>query len=161
VVGLTLTGGTIVTMALQGAGAGIAASATKLSDSDMGSHVMLAGLALQLFVMLVYAVLFAEVFWRAGKGRPAKPFRARGTASDTVAGRSHLSEKDNKKVKISATAAASCFMLIFIRTCYRVAVQASGRASESRLWRFSIDNQTYQSFLLRRPCSKRSPLLSA
>ncbi|KAF7873873.1 hypothetical protein EAF04_002545 [Stromatinia cepivora] len=54
----------IISLVLQAAGGGIASSAKTTTDSDLGKNIMLAGLAFQVFSLILFAILCAEFAWR-------------------------------------------------------------------------------------------------
>lgn len=125
--GLVLTGSTIIAMGLQAAGAGLQASSqTVPSSNSPGRYIMLAGLAFQIFVMLVYLEMLIELVWRAKTGRPATPFPRRRGVQIT----NNLSARNFEKVERLLIATATSFVLILVRTCYRLVVLALGRQSE-------------------------------
>lgn len=124
--GLVLAGSTIVAMSLQGAGAGLQASSRIPVSVSPGSYIILAGLALQILVMLVYLEILIELVWRARKGHPAIPFpRSRAVPNDITTPNSSL-----EKVERLLIATASSFILVFVRTCYRLVVLVLGRLSK-------------------------------
>lgn len=129
--GLALTGSTVVALGLQGAGAGVFSFSEKTATQDLGSYVMLAGLALQILAMLVYLEVFIELVWRAKKNRAATPF----PRSRNVTAKESASHDDVKNVKKWLIATAVSFGLVFVRTCYRIVVLASGSQGE----RFALD----------------------
>jgi hypothetical protein len=61
----------IISLILQAAGGGIAASANTSSMSNMGKNIMLAGLAYQVFSLLLFATFSFEFAIRVHKGRGA------------------------------------------------------------------------------------------
>lgn len=103
----------------------------KTATQDLGSYVMLAGLALQILAMLVYLEVFIELVWRAKKNRAATPF----PRSRNVTAKESASHDDVKNVKKWLIATAVSFGLVFVRTCYRIVVLASGSQGE----RFALD----------------------
>ena len=102
---------------------------------------MLAGLALQIFVMLIYSEVFIELVWRARRKRPAPPF----PRSRSVTAKRSTSDVDIKDVKKWLIATAVSFGLVFIRTCYRVVVLASGSSGETSFGQtFDFERRAYR-----------------
>ncbi|KAF7895606.1 uncharacterized protein EAF01_009568 [Botrytis porri] len=54
----------IISLVLQAAGGAIASTADTLDDKDLGKNIMLAGLAFQVFSLVLFAILCAEFAWR-------------------------------------------------------------------------------------------------
>lgn len=113
-------------MAIEGAGAGIIAFAKELPAAQLGSMIMLAGLAFQLFIIICYVALFIELAWRYSRDREAPSFRIRRTRPDDYLAKGSLSEYDMGKVKILIIANGVSVALVFIRTCYRIVGLAGG-----------------------------------
>ncbi|KAF8653257.1 hypothetical protein AX16_004053 [Volvariella volvacea WC 439] len=62
--------GDVVSFCIQGAGGGIAAAAETHDAIMRGSHIMLAGIAFQLGVLVIYIFLSAEFYYRYFNNKP-------------------------------------------------------------------------------------------
>ncbi|KAJ3809465.1 RTA1-domain-containing protein [Lentinula aff. lateritia] len=93
-----------IALAVQGGGGGIA-SATKDTDTvNLGSHIMLGGIAFQFVVIICYVVLAIEFFWRYSRGRP-------------VRSRSGVVSKLSTKVAVDEHDRLMIYALIFNTSC--------------------------------------------
>lgn len=125
-----LSGATLVAMAIQGAGGGIAAFAKEIPVAQMTSHVMLAAVSLQLCIMMTYLWLFLELVWRYTRNQEAKPFRLRRTSPDMFVPRGKLSEHDEAKLKILLLSNGVGSSLVFVRIFYRFVSLVTGPSGE-------------------------------
>jgi hypothetical protein len=72
-------------LVLQSIGGGITATAADKSTSDAGVHIMVAGLALQVFSLVLFMVLCLEFAWNARRALKEERFvDLRGTGSFRV-----------------------------------------------------------------------------
>ncbi|KAI9714676.1 MAG: hypothetical protein M1812_006341 [Candelaria pacifica] len=100
----------LVSIGLQGAGGGLAASQ---GNSTTGNTLMLLGLSFQVFTLIVFAMLSFDYFWSAYKHRAE-------LNPQTV----DLRRSTSFKLFIGAIGVA--YVTILIRCCYRVAEMAGG-----------------------------------
>ncbi len=62
----------IFSLVLQGLGGGVAASANSTSGKNLGKNILLAGLAFQVFSLLLFATCCAEFAWRLRTNKAAR-----------------------------------------------------------------------------------------
>ncbi|KAK5951665.1 phospholipid-translocating ATPase rsb1 [Knufia fluminis] len=74
----------IISLILQAAGGGLAATADDQAGSDMGINVMIAGLAFQVVSLLIFIGLCSDFAWRLYKGIVSKKMRFTVTDADTT-----------------------------------------------------------------------------
>lgn len=129
--GSVLTGVMMSALAVDAAGGGLIALAPDAKNSNLGEVVMLVGLVIQIFTILTYSILFAELVWRYSRDRPVKPFRLRRTRPDQFVAKGSLSKSDMGKLKILTIANTVSMGLIFVRTGYRILLIAGGRDGKS------------------------------
>ncbi|KAI4198287.1 MAG: hypothetical protein LQ350_005370 [Teloschistes chrysophthalmus] len=103
----------LLSLILQGAGGGIAASASTNSAADAGSHLMLAGIIWQVFTLAVFLVLAADFGFRAYGHRSTHSIAA-------------VELRRTLKFKLFLAGLAIAFVSIFIRCIYRIAELAGG-----------------------------------
>ncbi|KAJ7743906.1 RTA1-domain-containing protein [Mycena maculata] len=106
----------IVALVIQGAGGGIASAADTVSGTNLGAHIMLAGIVFQFIAIIVYSTLAVEFLWRYSKDLPVP--RVQGTVSD----RGLL----DPKLKTMIAALAFSTLVLFIRSIYRIIELATG-----------------------------------
>lgn len=113
----------LVSLILQGAGGGLASIASQNNeDPTPGTNVMVAGLAFQVFSLLIFNVLIVEFLWRARK------LRKRETADE-----GSFDEKPSaghKKLLLFALPFALAILCIFVRCVFRVAELSNGWTGE-------------------------------
>ncbi|KAH6873404.1 RTA1 like protein-domain-containing protein [Thelonectria olida] len=102
----------IVSLVLQGAGGGIAASADTADLTDLGKNIMLAGLAFQVVSLTVFAICSTDFAFRAYKGR-------------TLWNREHLRLVNSKLFNAFLLGLVVATVTIFARSVYRC-VELSG-----------------------------------
>ncbi|TKA21775.1 hypothetical protein B0A50_08696 [Salinomyces thailandicus] len=107
----------MVSIILQGAGGSISAVAKKKSLLDQGVDIMIAGLASQVFTLMVFFVLVVEFAIRCRKN----PERL-NLGTMTLA--------KSAKFRLFFAAVTIAFLAIFARCCYRVAELCNGWGSE-------------------------------
>ncbi|KAJ8062703.1 hypothetical protein OCU04_009223 [Sclerotinia nivalis] len=59
----------IISLVLQAVGGAIASLANTLSQSDLGKNIMLAGLAFQVFSLILFTILCADFAWRVRRAK--------------------------------------------------------------------------------------------
>jgi hypothetical protein len=112
----------IISIALQAAGGGVAAGA--LSDyesTDDGSHIMVAGLAFQVFTILVFQLFWYYFFWKVYKS-----YKKNGD-SEFNPQFTHIRERGYLVYFMVAVSVA--VVLIFVRSIYRLAELSKGWSS--------------------------------
>ncbi|KAJ7099860.1 RTA1-like protein [Mycena crocata] len=103
----------IVALVIQGAGGGIASSATTLSGANVGANIMLAGIVFQFIAIVTYSSLAGDFLRRYTKDLPL-----RGSSGD----RGLM----DSKLKTMVAALAFSTLVLFIRSIYRIIELASG-----------------------------------
>ncbi|KAL1730617.1 RTA1 like protein-domain-containing protein [Schizophyllum commune] len=73
----------VISLVVQGAGGGIAASADDHDGAELGGNIMLGGIAFQLAVIVFFTLFGAEFLWRYFTDRP-HPKQAAAAASSTT-----------------------------------------------------------------------------
>ncbi|KAI7537385.1 hypothetical protein KC316_g15947, partial [Hortaea werneckii] len=107
----------VVSIILQGVGGSISAIAEEKSVLDQGVNVMIAGLASQVFTLMVFFGLVIEYFIRCRR----QPERLNlGT----------INLAKSAKFRLFVAAVTIAFLAIFARCCYRVAELCNGWGSE-------------------------------
>lgn len=101
-----------ISLVLQGAGGGIAASADTSDLTDLGKNIMLAGLAFQVVSLTIFAVVSADFALRAYKGR-------------TLWNSEHLGLVNSRLFKAFLLGLVVATVTIFARSVYRC-VELSG-----------------------------------
>jgi H+/gluconate symporter-like permease len=103
-----------ISLVLQGAGGGLAATASDNSGSDTGRAIMVAGVVSQVVSLLIFMGLWLEFIFRLR--------RTSATAKDV-----HFTElRDTKKFTWFQYALSAAVVFIFIRSVYRVAELQQG-----------------------------------
>jgi len=106
----------IISLIVQGAGGGLAATAETEKDSDLGGNIMLGGIVFQLVAVIAFITLSVEYFFRYLTDRPIRL----------------SSEEDTRrtewgfKMKIFVGSLVFIILMIFIRSIYRTAELADG-----------------------------------
>lgn len=103
----------VVSILLQCAGGAISAIADGESLINIGVDVMVAGLAFQVFTLLVFFLLAAEFFWKV-----------RTHVLELRPGAQALARSRRFRLFLSTMLVA--FLCIFMRCCYRVAELSGG-----------------------------------
>ncbi|KAI7213259.1 RTA1-domain-containing protein [Hortaea werneckii] len=107
----------VVSIILQGVGGSISAIAEEKSVLDQGVNVMIAGLASQVFTLMVFFGLVIEYF-----------IRCRRQTERLNLGTINLAK--SAKFRLFVAAVTIAFLAIFARCCYRVAELCNGWGSE-------------------------------
>lgn len=103
-----------ISLVLQGAGGGLAATANDHSASDTGRAIMVAGVVFQVVSLLIFMGLWLEFLFH---------LRKTSESAKTV----HFIElRNTKKFTLFQYALGAAVMLIFIRSVYRVAELQQG-----------------------------------
>ncbi|KAJ7627937.1 RTA1-like protein [Mycena polygramma] len=103
----------ILALIIQGAGGGIASSASTLSGANLGANIMLAGIVFQFVAIITYSTLAADFLRRYHKDLPVSPApNDRGVIDG--------------KLKTTIAALAFSTLVLFIRSIYRIVELASG-----------------------------------
>lgn len=106
----------LLSLVLQGAGGGIAATANTNTSQDIGNDLMMAGIAWQVLTLLVFGILVADYCLRAYKNR----------ASFTPATVALLRSRN---FRLFAGAVTLAYFAIFTRCVFRIAEMANGWAN--------------------------------
>ena len=103
-----------ISLVLQGAGGGLAATANDYSGSEIGRAIMVVGVVFQVVSLLIFMGLWLEFIFRLRKtSKSAKDVR-------------FIELRDMKKFILFQYALGAAIMLIFIRSVYRVAELQQG-----------------------------------
>ncbi|KAG7004449.1 efflux pump himE [Physcia stellaris] len=106
----------LLSLILQGAGGGIAATANTTATQDIGNNLMMAGISWQVATLLVFGILVADYVYRAYSSRN----------SFTQATVNLLASRD---FKLFAASIVLSFLVIFTRCVFRIAEMAGGWAN--------------------------------
>lgn len=106
----------LLSLVLQGAGGGIAASAEDEDMQTVGNNLMMAGIVWQVVTLIAFAALVADYSLNAFKGR----------STFTQATVNLLSSRN---FKLFASAFMVSFLVIFVRCVFRIAEMAGGWAN--------------------------------
>ncbi|KAG6829098.1 hypothetical protein H0H92_005711 [Tricholoma furcatifolium] len=107
----------VISLVMQGTGGGLASVHIRTNPAP-GGHVMLAGIAFQLLILIIYTCLATEFYIRYLRN---KPFN-RAESTDSLAYPNPMT----RKIKIMSLALAFSTTCLFIRAVYRVAELADG-----------------------------------
>ena len=118
----------IFTLALQGAGGGIAATAKTVSEQKIGNDLLMAGIVLQVVILLAFATATADFLLRLR--------RALKTTKATFSPEAHSLLSDNK-FQLFIPGLVLAFITVFTRCCYRIGEMAGGWGNPV------MQNQTY------------------
>ncbi|KAF8662698.1 hypothetical protein AX16_001140 [Volvariella volvacea WC 439] len=102
--------GDIFSFLIQGVGGGIAASAETHDKIMRGSHIMLAGIAFQLVVLVIYILLSTEFYYRHFNN---KPFTNRAGEAEILRG------EFDSHMRWMVWALSFSSLVLFIRAIYR------------------------------------------
>lgn len=108
------------TLILQGAGGGIAASAKTDSMQKIGNDLMLAGIVLQVAILLAFAAASADFLLRLSHSLKATNMTMSPEAYSLLL---------DTKFRAFVAGLLLAFVAIFIRCCYRIAEMAGGWAN--------------------------------
>lgn len=110
-----------VSLVIQAVGGGMAATASNLKGSNLGAHIMLAGIVFQLGVIIVYSYCGIEYYIRYSRNSPITPHSDKESDSDTTA-RGMMTEK-LKHMMYALVFMTTC---LFIRAIYRTIELSNG-----------------------------------
>ena len=106
----------LLSLVLQGAGGGIAATADTDTFQNVGNDLMMAGIAWQVVTLLVFGILVADYAYTAYKGR-------NGFTQETI------NLLSSRNFKLFGSAIVLSFLVIFTRCVFRIAEMADGWAN--------------------------------
>ncbi|KAJ3536791.1 hypothetical protein NMY22_g5878 [Coprinellus aureogranulatus] len=110
----------VVSLLIQGAGGGIASSASNQhKDPSVGGNMMLGGIVFQTSVILVFALCCLEYAIRYSKNRPIRKAEY-GSTTDSERG------EFTKDLKVMVSALVFITLVLFIRAIYRTIELADG-----------------------------------
>ncbi|KAG5366275.1 Protein RTA1 [Yarrowia sp. B02] len=112
----------LISIVIQAIGGGISATALyDNKDTDDGTHIMVAGMAFQVFTMSVFFLMTTDFLWRVHKGiRNPNVMDSRANDPEIVAIR------ESPKMKYFVIAVYIAFGFVFTRSVYRVVELAEG-----------------------------------
>ena len=103
-----------ISLVLQGAGGGLAATADDKDGSDMGRNIMIAGVVFQVICLAIFMILFADFMRRVRR------------APDMEKDVRFIQLRSTRKFQWFIYAIAFATLLIFVRSVYRVAELQQG-----------------------------------
>ncbi|TIA85428.1 hypothetical protein E3P99_03993 [Wallemia hederae] len=115
----------IITILVQAGGGGIAASASSGDAEDsadrvtLGSHIVLAGIVLQLVVVIVYSGFLGEFVYRYYTNKAIRRSRPQAAVI-------RLSSREQLKLKLRLASSVSITVLVLWRSAFRVAELNAG-----------------------------------
>lgn len=112
---ITFVVGDVTCLLVQAAGGGLAASAGKPETQKLGSNVMVAGVILQMFIMVLYSIVLVDFVSHYIKDRPVRNKRDGFNQMDG-SGQSNLPHAEIKKARLLLIALVISTVLIFIRS---------------------------------------------
>ncbi|TCD71037.1 hypothetical protein EIP91_000536 [Steccherinum ochraceum] len=104
----------VVALVVQGAGGGLAATASTQSGSNLGGNIMLGGIIFQLVALIAFVSVATEYYIRYTLDHPIRP--TRGSKRTEM----------NYRMKLLTGSLAFIIVCIFIRSIYRTAELADG-----------------------------------
>lgn len=107
----------LLSLILQGAGGGLAATADTDASAATGNNLMMAGIVWQVFTLLVFGILAGEYAARA--------YRRRSEWTQPV-----VNLVSSMRFKLFVGSIATAFTVILIRCVYRIAEMAGGWRNE-------------------------------
>jgi hypothetical protein len=110
----------IFTLILQGAGGGIAASAKTDSMQKIGNDLMMAGIVLQVVILLAFATASADFLLRLRRASKRTNAMLSPEAHSLVA---------QTRFQLFVAGLVLAFLTVFTRCCYRIAEMAGGWAN--------------------------------
>ncbi|TFK26843.1 RTA1-domain-containing protein [Coprinopsis marcescibilis] len=114
----------VISLAIQGGGGGIAATAEGLEAANRGGNIMLGGIAFQLFVIVVYSILAVEYIVRYNNDWAVS--KSVGPDDKTYTPRGQMT----KNTKLMLFALLFNTLCLFVRAIYRAVELAEGWAGE-------------------------------
>jgi len=116
---VTFVLGDLASLIVQAIGGGQASAAETLQGANDGAHVMVAGVIIQMVIMVAYSLLLAEFVYRFFADKPVKPFRIWKTKPAMAVPKGVVGPADVRKARILIIAMVFSTILIFIRSIYR------------------------------------------
>lgn len=116
---VTFVLGDLASLIVQAIGGGQASAAETLKEANDGAHVMVAGVIVQMVIMIAYSILLTEFLVRYFLDKPVKPFRIWKTKPAMAVPKGVVSASDVKKSKTMIGAMVFSTVLIFVRSIYR------------------------------------------
>ncbi|KAF8917340.1 RTA1 like protein-domain-containing protein [Mucidula mucida] len=128
----------VISLVVQGAGGGIAASSSTLEDANVGGNIMLGGIVFQLVVMTLFLGLAAEFFYRFFTDSPiAGRAFARVETEDSHVTLTDSGYKLSTDMRVMLVALFFSTACLYIRAVYRTIELASGwngAIIETEIW---------------------------
>jgi hypothetical protein len=110
----------IFTLVLQGAGGGIAASANTDSLQKIGNDLMMAGIVLQVVILLAFGIASTDFLLRLRRAFKTKSMKLSPEAHSFLA---------DTKFQLFAAGIVVAYLTVFTRCCYRIAEMSGGWAN--------------------------------
>lgn len=110
--------GDILSLVIQAIGGGTASAADTDEGAERGARIMVAGVILQLVVIVFYVMLLAEFWYRAYADRPVKQIRFKRGAVPPF-GVPSVAMRHSKNLQLLMATLGLSTLLIFIRSIYR------------------------------------------
>lgn len=107
----------LLSLILQGAGGGIAATAKTTTNTKAGGHIMLGGIVFQVFTLLIFSGLVFD-------------FGGRLWSNRTKLTQQQLALGQSVRFRLFLGSLTVAFLMIMIRSIYRIAELSQGWASE-------------------------------
>ncbi|KAJ3488236.1 hypothetical protein NLI96_g2982 [Meripilus lineatus] len=114
-----------VSLIIQGAGGGIAATANDSAGSNTGSKIMLGGILFQLISLIAFITLAAEYLWRYSQDRTVRRHRKTLESTESQTTLTYRFEWDTK-IKLFICGLTFITTCILIRSIYRLIELADG-----------------------------------
>lgn len=112
--------GDIVSLVLQAIGGGMAATAPDKARSDLGTHIMLAGICFQVITLMVFAVFASIYVWRRRQGvRNGHPLTQQASTLLRTT-----------RFRLFIVAVVTAFFAVWLRCTYRIVEMAGGWANK-------------------------------
>ncbi|KAF8919304.1 RTA1 like protein-domain-containing protein [Mucidula mucida] len=115
----------IISLVVQGAGGGIAASASDLDGANLGGNIMLGGIVFQLVIIVLYSIMSTEFLFRYVHDRPVGGLKPASQSQATLGGAESRGEMDTK-TKIMVAGLGFNILCLFIRAVYRTIELSDG-----------------------------------
>ncbi|KAI0724597.1 RTA1-domain-containing protein [Cerioporus squamosus] len=117
----------LVSLVVQSAGGGIAASTDDHDLAQMGSRIMLAGIILQLISLSVFAILMAEYVVRYIREAPIRPLLLANNSSETIMTDTYTDKHPmDSSMKLLLIGISLETLFLYIRAIYRTIELADG-----------------------------------
>ncbi|KJA24394.1 hypothetical protein HYPSUDRAFT_136271 [Hypholoma sublateritium FD-334 SS-4] len=116
----------VVSLVVQGAGGGIAATAIDAAGSNNGAHIMLGGIVFQVVVIVAFSALAIEYFTRYHTDSPLSSRIGASREKESQLPSGPVRGAFTGKILLMSSALAFSTLLLFIRAIYRTAELADG-----------------------------------